>query len=340
VTPSSPTSIRLDNLTHSLVGVLLGRAGLDRLTPRATWILLLAANAPDADVVSAFGGSINMLHYHRHITHALIAIPVLPLLCLLLVRFVSRKPLNWAGAYVAALVAVASHIILDLTNTYGVRLLLPFSGTWVHWDITNVFDFWIWGVLLLALSAPVLARLVNAEIGVSRQPKNGARRGFAVFALVFIALYNGARSVTHARAVAMLDSRTYSGEPPRRVGAFPGPANPFRWHGLAETSAAVSIQNVDLFGEFNPASGRTFYKPEPLPAIDVARATPVFHEFLRFSQYPFWQLTPAEQLEGATRVEVVDLRFGDPQDPGFVATAIVDAHQHVQSAWFQFGRPK
>ena len=113
----------LENLTHTLTGLFLSRAGLNRFTPRATWILLLAANAPDVDVVSAFGGSINMLHYHRHITHALIAIPVLPLLCVLSVRFVSRRPLNWAGAYVAALVAVASHVILDLTNTYGVRLL-------------------------------------------------------------------------------------------------------------------------------------------------------------------------------------------------------------------------
>jgi len=117
----------VDNITHSLTGILLARAGLDRFTPHAAWILFLAANAPDADVVSAFGGSLNYLHYHRHLTHSLVALPLLPLVCVLAVRLVSRQPVNWAGAYMIALIGVASHLVLDLTNVYGVRLLLPFS---------------------------------------------------------------------------------------------------------------------------------------------------------------------------------------------------------------------
>jgi inner membrane protein len=327
----------VDNLTHSLTGILLSRAGLDRLTPRASWILLLAANAPDIDVVTAFGGSLNYLHYHRHITHSLVALPVLPALCVLLVRFASRKPVNWLGAYFIALIGVASHLVLDLTNVYGVRLLLPFSGRWFHWDIANVIDFWIWGVLLFAIFAPLVARMVNAEIGAGNQTRGGARRGFAIFALVFLVLYEGARSVAHARAIAMLDSRIYSGSAARGVAAFPGPANLFRWRGLAETPELVSIQNLDLPGEFDPGAGRTYYKAEPSSALEAARLTPVFQEFLRFSQAPFWQVTPAEQAEGALRVEAMDLRFGDPQAPSFVATAIVDLHHHVLSAWFQFG---
>jgi hypothetical protein len=43
------------------VGLALSRAGLNRLTPQATAILLLAANAPDIDVVSAAGGSLAYL---------------------------------------------------------------------------------------------------------------------------------------------------------------------------------------------------------------------------------------------------------------------------------------
>src|SRR5262252_6337057 len=38
----------MDNLTHTAIGLFLSRAGLNRLTPRATAILLLASNAPDA----------------------------------------------------------------------------------------------------------------------------------------------------------------------------------------------------------------------------------------------------------------------------------------------------
>jgi len=119
----------VDNITHSLTGLVLSRAGLERLTPRAAWILLLAANAPDIDVVSAFGGSLTYLHYHRHLTHSLVALPVLPLFCVLVVRFVSRKPVNWLGAYVIAFIGVASHLVLDLTNTYGVGCCCRFPGS-------------------------------------------------------------------------------------------------------------------------------------------------------------------------------------------------------------------
>jgi inner membrane protein len=332
----------VDNLTHSLTGVLLSRAGLDRFTPRASWILFLAANAPDMDAVSALGGSLNYLHYHRHITHSLILLPVMALICVAVVRVLSRKPLKWLGAYCIALAGVASHLILDLTNIYGVRLLLPFSEHWFRLDITGVIDFWIWGMLLMAIFAPLVARLVNAEIGASTRAKGGARRGFAIFALVFLALYDGGRYVAHARAVDTLDSRIYSGSSPRRVAALPASPNPFRWRGLVETSDAFHIEDVDLLGEFNPSSGRAFYKPEASPALDAARASPVFQEFLRFSQFPFWQSTPADQEESGTRVEAMDLRFGDPQSPGFVATAIVDAKNRVTRAWFQFGgvRPR
>jgi inner membrane protein len=330
----------VDNLTHSLTGILLSRAGLGRRTPNAVWILLLAANAPDIDVLASFAGSLNFLHYHRYITHSLAAWPVLALACVLAVRLAGRKPLRWIGAYSIALIGVASHLALDLTNIYGVRLLSPFSGRWFRWDITGVIDFWIWGALLIATFAPMLARLVNAEIGAG--PSTGATRAFALAALVFLVLYDGARWALHERAIATLDSRIYAGAPPRRVAAFPSAANPVAWRGLAETADTFVIEPVNLFGEFDPGQGRTLYKPEPSSTLDTARRTEVFQEFLRFSQFPFWQLTPAEQPENATRVEAMDLRFGDPQSPGFVATAIVDTRGQVLRAWFQFGgsRPR
>jgi len=122
------------------------------------------------------------------------------------------------------------------------------------------------------------------------------------------------------------------------VAAIPGPVSLFQWRGIAETPELSSIVSVNLLGDFDPGAGRNFYKPEPSPAIEAARRTPVFEEFLRFSQYPFWQVTPSGQAEGETRVEAMDLRFGDPHSPAFVATTLVDANQRVIRAWFQFGR--
>jgi inner membrane protein len=332
----------MDNLTHTLTGLFLSRIGLNRWTPGASAILMLAANAPDIDVVSAAGGSLNYLHYHRHLTHSLAAMPLMAILPVLLVRGVSRKPVRWLGAFCAALIAVASHLLLDWTNSYGIRLLLPFSGDWLRLDWTNVVDLWIWAVLLLGLIGPFLARLVGSEItsGSARQPYPG--RGFAAFAIAFLLLYTFGRGTLHARAVAQLESRIYGDSPPMRVAALADAANPLSWRGLIETRDAYAVAGLNLSQPFDPTRAQIFHKPDPDSAMDAAARTPTFQQFLSFSQFPLWRVSPADEPENAKAVEVMDMRFGSPLAPGFTVSAVVDSRLRVLRAAFQFGivRPR
>jgi inner membrane protein len=328
----------MDPLTHTATGLFLSRVGLNRWTPMATPIILLAANAPDIDIVTAAGGSLNYLHYHRHLTHSLIAMPVMAFLTVGLVRLAARKPVQWIGAFLAALVAVASHLLLDLTNVYGVRLLLPFSSRWLQLDLTSVIDLWIWGVLLLAVAAPFIGRLVGSEITSKAGRPRGYGRGWAWFALAFLLLYNGARGVLHARAAAELNARMYQGADPVRVLAGPDAASPWRWRGVVETRDFYAVEDFSLMGEFDPTRALIFRKPDPNPAIEAARRTAVFREFLSFSQFPLWRVLPVSDREDAQEVEVVDLRFGSPQAPAFIATAVVDSRGRVLDAEFAYGR--
>jgi inner membrane protein len=329
----------MDLLTHSATGVFLGRAGLNRCCEQAPWILLLAANAPDIDIVTLLGGPLKYLDYHRHLTHSLAALPAMALLPVLAVRLFSRKPLRWRAAYGISFVAVGSHLLLDWTNMYGIRLLLPFSGRWFRLDLTAVVDLWIWAAVLVALAGPVLVRLVNAEIGAR---PGGGGRGFAVFALLFLLAYNGGRAVLHARAVATLDARMYAGAAPLRVVALPDPVNPLAWRGLVETREFYGVHELSLLEEFDPSRGATYYKADPGPAISAANGTAVFRDFFRFSQFPLERTTPLPEPEGATRVEALDMRFGTPAQPAFVATAILGPRLEVIRAWFGFGaaRPR
>lgn len=330
----------MDNLTHTLTGLALSRAGLDRFCPRAVWILLLAANAPDVDVITALGGPALYLNYHRHLTHALIAAPAVALLPVAIVRLLSRRPMEWGRAWAVSTAGVLSHVLLDLTNLYGIRLALPFSHHWWRLDITSVVDLWIWLVLALSVFAPLVARLVGSEIGESRRKAEGTGRGWAIMALAFLLLYNGARAVAHERAVAVLDSRVYSGGTPIRTAAFPGLANPFRWRGLVETESGYSIHEVNLLGTFDPVGTESYAKPPFTPAMRKASESPEFVAFLGFVQYPLWSSGPAPEAEHATRVQLFDLRFGSPAQPGFVATAVVSLDGRVLESSFSFGEPK
>src|ERR1035437_2016917 len=137
----------MDNLTHTAIGLCLGRIGLGRWSPRGTAIVLIAANIPDIDVVSSAGGTLTYLTYPRHLNNQLLLMPVMALAAVGLLRLVGRRPVLCKGAFFAALIAVASHLALDWTNVYGIRLLLPFSGQWLRADITGVVDVWIWAVI-------------------------------------------------------------------------------------------------------------------------------------------------------------------------------------------------
>ena len=79
-----------------------------------------------------------------------------------------------------------------------------------------------------------------------------------------------------------------------------------------------------------------FYFPDEREAIRVARQTEVFHDFLAFSQFPVWTVTPAIGAGQWFRIELSDLRFGVAPGRGFTATAILDSQMRVVSTSFQF----
>jgi inner membrane protein len=268
--------------------------------------------------------------------------PVMALAAVAMVRFAGRKPVQWTGAFFAALIAVASHLLLDWTNVYGIRLLLPFSSEWLRADTTGVIDLWILTVVIIGVAGPFLARLVGSEIssGPARDKHHG--RGFAWFALLFLLIYDCGRGVLHARATAALGSHLYGDSTPLRVAALPDAANPFKWRGVVETSDAYIVQDVNLANQAAPERAAFFPKPSPDASMAAARTTLPFQEFLQFSQFPLWRITPNPAVENGKIVEVFDMRFGTPAAPGFMARAVVEPNLRVSDATFQFGalRPR
>ncbi len=324
----------MDNLTHTLTGVMLSRAGLNRFVPRATLLLALAANAPDVDIVSWFGGPLAYLRYHRGWTHSWPMVPVMALFPALVVFLLERRRASLAGLWLVALVGVASHPLLDWTNVYGIRMLLPFSPDWLRLDSVSVIDIWIWAILFLGLAAPFLSRLVSSEIGAKASPG----RGWAWVVLILLCGYESTRFVAHQRALATLDSRIYQGAAPRRLAVFPGGASPVRWRGLVETESSFLLYDLDLVSGFDPAQARTFYKPEMSPAMNAAKRTEAFRVFLNFSPYTLWRSEPDAHSPDSTLVQAFDLRFGEPPQPGFVATALIGPNLKVETATFGFGK--
>jgi len=198
----------MDNLTHSLVGLTLAKAGLERLSPYATIVCVTSANVADADFVSLlFGDRWTLLQHHRGITHSIvgtIAIGFLvPILAVAIERAVSaigrrKSRINFSGLLLASMIAAATHPVLDWTNNYGVRPLLPWSGRWFYGDLVFIVDPYIWlllgGVAFLltsnsrwkTISWTALGVGLTALIGVAGWRSGAEGSGLRVALIIWI----------------------------------------------------------------------------------------------------------------------------------------------------------
>jgi inner membrane protein len=315
----------MEPVTHFLTGACLGRSGFNRKTAYATLAMVLAAEAPDIDLLWGFRGPVAELQHHRGLTHTLLFAPAMALLVTGVVWLVHRlrrkQPIlapRWTLIWFFALLADLSHLLLDYTNNYGVRPFLPFNDRWHAWSIVFIFDPWIFLALLLALVMPWLLGLVDREIGVRRQPFRG--RAWAIAALSFVVIWWGLRAYEHSRAIDLVQAGNYTQQPLLRVAAEPAMWNPFAWRVLMETPDTYQTARVDsLTGEVTTSDyDDVIYKPKVTEAVAAADRTYLGWVYLDWSKWPVIEDRGAVEAPGAGfapdadwhTVEFQDLRFG------------------------------
>ncbi|WP_298466829.1 metal-dependent hydrolase [uncultured Erythrobacter sp.] len=189
----------MDNLTHSLVGALIGQTGLKKKTGLAMPALIIGANLPDVDAACFFWlEGTEHLGFRRGITHGPPAWVLLPLILAGLLwwfdrwqtkrgkRPEGRLPVDFKWLYILGFIGCLSHPALDWLNVYGVRLLEPFSSQWFYGDTLFIIDVWLWALLAVSVWWSMRA---EKRAGSWRRP---ALVG-AVLSLGYIAL-NGALS--------------------------------------------------------------------------------------------------------------------------------------------------
>ena len=270
----------MDNLTHSMAGALLARMGLKSLSARATATLVIAANIPDIDALATVLGR-ESLAIRRGITHGPIALLLLPLLLTGLMLLYNRwrpaeQPVRAGPLLLCAYIGTLSHPALDWMNSYGIRLLEPFSSRWYAGDTLFIIDIWIW------------ATLIGCFFWSRRREKRGGDwRRPAWIGFTAICGYIFANGLITGRAEATAtDQLTSRGVDPQMVVANPVPALFWKRAMLWRDKASYGS------GDYSVIGGSTlFVRPiQPLrldhPALVAARGRKDVEAFLFWSRMP------------------------------------------------------
>ena len=336
----------MEPVTHVLTGACLARSGLNRRAAYATAAMAIAAELPDIDTVWGLRGPIEGFEHHRGITHTLIGIPFEA--ALLLLGFVlfhrfrsrrtvkvdvtrdtvnpdlrrpSRQPsatIQWGVLYWLILLALASHLLLDYTNNYGIRPFFPFQRSWYAGSFVFIFDPLLFLLLAAGLLLPSLFSLIGREIGAPREPFRG--RGWARATLLGVLALWSVRCFEHNQAVAVAQTQTlrapesdsaatFIGSPsispapqangpapesspedrplllPRRSLASPDPLSIFRWYTATDFGPAYRLGIVDSRLE-TFAAGDILVKAPPSSALEAAKKSFLGRVYLDWSQMP------------------------------------------------------
>lgn len=363
----------MDPVAHTLVGAALAETGLRKKTPLATATLVLGANAPDIDFFISVLGSDASLYFRRGHTHGLVAMVLLPvaLTAVMLAwdRFVRRRrepdapPARAGPLLLLAFLSVWSHPALDWLNTYGVRLLMPFDGTWFYGDSIFIIDPWMW---LLAAAPVVLARsegkpsvaawivlgcamtalvtLVDlvplgakvawiaglaAIVGlrVSNRTRERARP-VAMVCVTGLGLYIGAMLAGSHAARADVDA-WLSGQGIRadELASGPAPADPFAWEVIARSGELYYFVGRSWLRE--PAF--QFLHP-PIPVgprneiVEAALGSPDVRGLRAWMRFPAFEV---EETPDGYAVHIHDVRYSR-RESGGLGIAVVHLDRELR----------
>jgi inner membrane protein len=359
----------VENLTHSLLGATLAEATLPldaSPAQRRTFYVtgILAANLPDADLIytSITTPPLGYLLHHRGHTHTVVGL--IGLAALFAVAFaipaVRRNTSRIAGRFwLLVVAALASHLIADGWNSYGVHPFYPVDNRWFYGDAVNIFEPWLWVLLgtAVAMNARsttrrfviagfiaaiciaagglgVIDAFVLAPIGVAAallvltlRRRRSSTRAIASLGVVavFVVLSYGLSAEARTEAVA---SVSHSSATVVDVILAPRPGNLLCWNALLlqreQDELVMRRANIPIAQRWFSACRARAIEWLPVAEQSIAQLQTTLGDcrlqaWLQFGRAPAIRET-----------WIADVRFGDPGRSNFSGMAITASRSQAE----------
>jgi len=131
----------MDPITHAVVGISLAVLAGEPLALSNPVLIgsIIGAVIPDSDIVMQLKGHGSYLKSHRGISHSLFILPIYASLITFVLSFVFPD-INFMRVFMFSIFGSLSHVILDLANTYGARVLWPIFKKRLTFNLLLVYD--------------------------------------------------------------------------------------------------------------------------------------------------------------------------------------------------------
>ncbi|MFZ5998166.1 MAG: metal-dependent hydrolase [Nitrospirota bacterium] len=299
----------MDPITHTLSGIVIRQLGFKRKA--ALFVIILSAIAPDFDYVTRFWGIDAFLRYHRGITHGVLALMVFPALMALMFGWKKREFFYY---YFISFLGYGSHLLMDLTNQYGTRILSPIDWNKYSLDLTFIIDPYI-----------TIGLLLSVILGMTNKKRA------ALISLVTVVLLSGyiaGRSYLQGQVKDFLrnevDANTY------RV--YPLPNDFLRWWFVTTSGDEVTTGFADLFTQRVYIQDK-YRLTNDAPEIVESKKADVVRSFLYFSGYPYAEV---KREQGKTIVLWKELSYSFLPGERFTAKVVIDKRGKVVESSFKF----
>lgn len=302
---------RVDNICHTLVGAALARTGLRRRTALASATMMIGANFPDIDILSAAAG--RSLEFRRGWTHGVLALVALPFvltgLMILWDRYRRRgpDPAIPKQLLLLATISIWTHPTLDWMNSYGLRWLMPFDGTWFYGDSLFIVDPWL--LIVLALGVWFSRRREQAAAPHPWRPARIAVGVATAYVIAMLGLQARSESIVRGHLEG-------TGREREKLVVTASPANPLMWRIHADDGVRYSIGSIHVLTADLRLSGPTLDKGEDHVAVASAVTSEKARAFMDWARLPYYRI---EETPTGTSVRITDARYGAsvlvPVDP-------------------------
>ncbi len=304
----------MDPVTHGVIGLAISAFSGDpvSLSNPVSIGCAIGAMAPDVDViVRIFKDDFHYLRHHRGFSHSL---PSLLALAGIITFGVGKffGDVNYLNLFIWTFIGAFSHTFFDMLNSYGAKLLAPFTSKKFKANLLMLYDPVISVLCLTLIFRRHISNVFLTTI-------------FLIFITYLLARYGMRR-----RAERIVKENYYSGYKLNKVNILPSLLAFHKWDFVVDTNSHNLVGQVNIYN--GKVSVRKKFKKPKEEIVELFNNTNVGRYFSDFS--PIFHISQVED-QGNLILKSIDLRYYLKNNFMHHATVVYDKELNLVESFFQ-----